>query len=70
MAAKAVSALYSFLFFKEAAARQAQSKGSFTKRHNFVAFSHLPLSQKSSRIVGYDEFATVIVPPSLLLIEI
>ena len=52
MAANAVSALYNFLFFKEAAARQAQSNGSFTNRHNFVAFYHFPLSQKSNRIVG------------------
>jgi len=70
MAAKAVSAVYNFLFFKEAAARQAQSKGSLTKRQSFVAFYHFPLSQKSKRIVGYGEFATLIVPPSLRLIDI
>jgi hypothetical protein len=52
MAAKAVSADYSFLYLSEAAARQAHSSGSFTKRHSLVAFSHLPFSQKSSRMVG------------------
>ena len=67
MAAKAVSALYSFLYFKDAAARQAQSIGSLTNLHNFVAFSHFPFSQKSKRIAGYGELATVTTPPSLLL---
>lgn len=52
IAAKAVSALYSFLCFREAAARIDQRTGSLTNLHNFVAFYHLPFSQKSRRIVG------------------
>jgi hypothetical protein len=42
MAAKAVSADSSFLYFKEAAARQAHSKGYLTNLQSLVAFSHFP----------------------------
>jgi hypothetical protein len=42
MAAKAVYAESNCLTFKEIAARHAQSKGYFTKRHNFIAFYHFP----------------------------
>jgi hypothetical protein len=52
MAAKAVYAESSCLTFKDIAARQAHNKFSLTNLHSFIAFSHLPFSQKSKRRVG------------------
>jgi hypothetical protein len=67
IAAKAVSAVSNCFTFNEIAAKQAQSKPYLTKRHNFIAFSHLPFSQKSNKSVGYGDTPRVMMLPSFLL---
>lgn len=67
IAANAVYAVSSCLTFKEIAARQAQSKGSLTNLHSFIALSHLPFSQKSNSNVGYGDTPSATMLPSFLL---
>jgi hypothetical protein len=52
IAAKAVSAVSNCLTLRDIAARHAHKSGSLTNLHNFIALSHLDLSQKSNKIVG------------------
>ena len=50
--ASAISAVFSSREWSDAAAKQAHSDYSLTKRHSFIAFSHLFFSQKSNNMLG------------------
>jgi hypothetical protein len=58
------------MYYNEIEASTAQSVFSLTNLHILMAFSHLPVSQKSSKILGYADVVWVIFAPSLFLIVI